>query len=277
MTGEPKTAALKSGSDDCFALPEKERRGSCYYDCVVFYPTGEELLRQVLGERPLVDGHANSRREEVLDRGVIALRTKKGVYVGWRLLKTDPAYASFDVFRSARSEPLKLNAEPVWQTTDFVDTAAPQTDGLSYSVRLSKPGASISSAAGCVVVPPAVDGTPYLSIPLADAKETFQKIAFSDLDGDGIPDFVVKQPNSNIDPATPYWHRSETPYTLEGYRHEGRCYGRSIWAGPSRRVSGTHRSSCMTWMETARPRSSPKRERGIRETRKAESKRARNG
>lgn len=209
--------------DDCFALPEKERRGSCYYDCIIFYPTGEELLRQVLGDRPQIDGHAKSRREEVLDRGVVALRTKEGVYVGWRLLKTDPADASFDVFREVPgSKPLKLNTEPVWQTSDFVDTAAPQADGLSYSVRLSKRGASTSSAAGYAVVPPAVDGTPYLSIPLADAKETFQKIAFSDLDGDGIPDFVVKQPNSNIDPATPYWHKSETPYTLEGYRHDGK-------------------------------------------------------
>ena len=109
--------------DDRFALPDEERRGSCYYDCIMFYPTGEELVRQVLGERTQVDGHAKSRREEVLDRGAIALRSGKDVYIGWRLLTTDPADASFDVFREVPgSKPLKLNAEPVRQTTDFVDT-----------------------------------------------------------------------------------------------------------------------------------------------------------
>lgn len=50
--------------------------------------------------RPAMLGWAAERIEEQLGRGVSALRTDAGVYVGWRLLKSDPAGIAFNVYRS---------------------------------------------------------------------------------------------------------------------------------------------------------------------------------
>ena len=89
--------------------------------------------------KPKVQGYAQQRVSEKLDRGVVATRVDGGkVYVSWRLLDSDPKDVAFDVFRIDRSDtakyqinkdvvatPEKLNKEPIRQTTDFIDTAAP--------------------------------------------------------------------------------------------------------------------------------------------------------
>ena len=65
-------------------------------------------------------GWAKERIEEKLDRGLIAIKSEKGVYLGWRLLKSDPADVAFNVYRGST----KLTAKPLRTTTDFVDTSA---------------------------------------------------------------------------------------------------------------------------------------------------------
>ncbi|MDP6507247.1 MAG: FG-GAP-like repeat-containing protein, partial [Planctomycetota bacterium] len=80
----------------------------------------------------------------------------------------------------------------------------------------------------------------FISIPL-QGDYTFQKAGIADLNGDGRYDFVIKQPNSNIDPYRFYWHPSPESYTLEAYLHDGtflwkRKLGwsieRGIWYSP---------------------------------------------
>ena len=63
---------------------------------------------------------------EHLGRGVVAVRaSERTVYVGWRLLGTDPAEIAFNVYRSTDGgAPSKLNAAPIMATTDFVDATA---------------------------------------------------------------------------------------------------------------------------------------------------------
>src|SRR5262245_27309318 len=65
-------------------------------------------------------GWAKERIEEKLDRGLIAIKSEKGVYLGWRLLKSDPADVAFNVYRGST----KLTAKPLRTTTDFVDAGA---------------------------------------------------------------------------------------------------------------------------------------------------------
>lgn len=68
-----------------------------------------------------------------------------------------------------------------------------------------------------------------------------QKVGIGDLDGDGRLDFVIKQPEGNIDPYEEYWTRSPETYKLEAYRHDGRflwrfdlgwSIERGIWYSP---------------------------------------------
>ncbi|MGY4761766.1 hypothetical protein [Paenibacillus mucilaginosus] len=45
---------------------------------------------------------------ERLDRGLVAVKTGQGVYVGWRKLGTDPEHVEFDLYRNGK----KVNPKP---------------------------------------------------------------------------------------------------------------------------------------------------------------------
>jgi rhamnogalacturonan endolyase len=64
---------------------------------------------------------------ERLDRGLVAMVTAEGkIYLGWRLLITDPAAIACNVYRStAGGKPVRLNRQPITQSTNFLDDAAP--------------------------------------------------------------------------------------------------------------------------------------------------------
>ena len=50
------------------------------------------------------------------------VETAEGVYVNWRLLREDDPKIAFNVFRQKDGARVKLNATPITQTTDFLDT-----------------------------------------------------------------------------------------------------------------------------------------------------------
>ncbi len=167
---------------------------------------------------PKVNGWAGERPVEPMDRGVVAVETGDGVYVGWRLLKDDPAMIAFDVFREKGGQRLKLNAAPLAQTTDFVDTNKFEA-GASYTVEPA-PGFSGSAQAVNAI---GLEGrkTPYIRIPLATTNATAQKVGIGDLDGDGVYDYVVKQPGGNVDPWIKYWYKSPETFKIEARKADG--------------------------------------------------------
>jgi len=159
---------------------------------------------------------------ERIDRGLIARPMAGGkVYVGWRLLQSDPADVAFNVYRrTAGAAPVKLSAEPIRKTTDFIDAAAPKGSEHAWFVR-PLVGGKEGPASPEATATPADEALPYISIKL-DGKHTFQKVGIADLDGDGRYDFVIKQPDANIDPYEQYWKPSPSTYKLEAYRHDGK-------------------------------------------------------
>ncbi len=68
-------------------------------------------------------GWAGTRVEEKINRGMLALNIGDGsVYLGWRLLKSDPEDVAFNVYRSNAGGPaIGLNGSPLTGTTDFID------------------------------------------------------------------------------------------------------------------------------------------------------------
>jgi rhamnogalacturonan endolyase len=145
------------------------------------------------------------------------------VYVGWRLLASDPSDIAFNVFRSAEREGprTKLNAEPITDSCNFVDTTA---EGRSWHYVVQAVGGN-----GAVAASESVRSDPedaqrgYLSIPL-QGDYGASKVAIADLDGDGVYDFIIKQPAVSIDPGSP--RRSRDTYKIETYN--GRT-GRFMW------------------------------------------------
>jgi rhamnogalacturonan endolyase len=65
---------------------------------------------------------------ESLDRGVVAVKDDTQIYVGWRLLATDPKDIAFNVYRGET----RLNASPITKSTNFLDAAGGVDD--SYKV-----------------------------------------------------------------------------------------------------------------------------------------------
>lgn len=138
---------------------------------------------------------ANAQRVmERLDRGLVAIRQEDGrVYVGWRLLGTDPENMAFNLYRKTGSQTVRLNQQPLRQSTNFVDTGASPAQTTAYFVcpvlnnREQAPSESIELVANA----PAQG---YVTIPLQTRTGyTPNDASAGDLDGDGRYDLVVHQ------------------------------------------------------------------------------------
>ena len=149
------------------------------------------------------------RQMESLGRGVVAIRSGNAqAYVGWRLLATDPASVSFNVYRSANgTTATKLNASPITATTDYVDTTVSFTVSNAYTIRPVINGVEQTPSAA-FTLPANVAVQQYLGIPLQipAGGTTPDAVAYTyeandcsvaDLDGDGEYEVLVRWEPTN--------------------------------------------------------------------------------
>ncbi len=188
--------------------------GSCYFDYLEF---NELIVREL----PPVNGWATERVTEKLDRGVVAMPMPGNqVYVGWRLLADDPEDIAFNLYRSAADSAFAIvNDEPIAATCDFVDGSPVLGLENTYAV-IAVAGGAEGEHITSDPVTPSEEGRPYISIPL-QGDHDFQKAAIADLNGDGRYDYVIKQPNANVDPWHLYWKPSPSTYKIEAYLSDG--------------------------------------------------------
>jgi len=230
-------AEVQAPADQMYVRFTGESETLAWVDDVAIAPAAPQAPA---AHRPKVEGYAKARVRERLGRGVIAVPAGNGkVYACWRLLDTDPADTVFNIYRAAAGgQAVKLNATPIRQTTDFLDSSAPAAEMLDYSVRPVLNGAEGEADSAATRAGETWRG--YFSIPLL-GDYTFQKAGIADLDGDGRLDFVIKQPADNIDPYEQYWQRSPGTYKLEACRHDGKplwqydmgfSIERGIWYSP---------------------------------------------
>ena len=165
-----------------------------------------------ISPKPKVEGWAQERVKEPLDRGVVAVRTGAGVYVGWRLLETDDPGVAFNVYRTTNGRSFKkVNSRPVSATTDFLDKNAPA--GSSYQFRPVVARKELPASRTVAALE-----QNYVRVPFQGDYPS-QKVAVADLNGDGAYDFVIKQPQQRTDPGS--WHRSDDTFKLEAYLADG--------------------------------------------------------
>ena len=197
-------------------------------------------LGSLLGAAPV--------RMEKLDRGLVAIRTgSTQVYLGWRMLGTDPDDVSFNLYRSiGGASATKLNASPLTLTTDYRDSpgSGALASGVAYHVRPIIDGVE-QAASETFTLPPDAATQPFLSVPIeAPAGGTTpdgvaytysaNDLAPADLDGDGRLDLVLKWEPSNAKDNSQSGHTGNVfmdGYTLAGARLWRIDLGRNIRAG----------------------------------------------
>lgn len=142
------------------------------------------------------------RQMEKLDRGLVAAKTDDGIYVGWRMLGTDPESISFDVYRDGE----KINEQPISSSTNFLDKDG--TKESSYQIRV------LSGNDKKLTDPVNVWSEEYLDVPLQkpeggtiDGNSYTYKAndaSVADLDGDGQYEIVLKwDPTNSQDNSRP--------------------------------------------------------------------------
>jgi rhamnogalacturonan endolyase len=154
---------------------------------------------------------------EKLDRGLTAIVNSEGkVYLGWRLLASDPPDVAFHVYRrTARGRPVRVSSQPVRTSTNLVDAGASLDERNAWFVRPvvrgreQEPSPTVTLSANA----PA-DQTIRFKL---QGNYLFNRVGIADLDGDGVFDYVIKQPGAGhgLDPGT--IRPSPDTFKLEAY------------------------------------------------------------
>lgn len=179
-----------------------------------------EILEPCHEPKPKVEGFAKERVEEKINRGLCAMLSQdgNGVYLSWRLLKNDAGNTGFMVERIVDGKKKRLNNKPIVTTCDFIDTA-PISGKAIYRVYPAVKG-NVEQIVGEIEVDfSEMNPKNYTSIKLRnDARAG--KIAIADLNGDGVYDYIIRTPASNIDPGMP-GDTIGTTYKIEAYLSDG--------------------------------------------------------
>lgn len=202
---------LLMGCAACATHAQDPRESHYYYE--VLDPRHEA--------KPLTEGFATERVTERLNRGLTATPATDGksVYLSWRLLDTDAPTVAFNVYRESSGKTKRLNRKPITKTCDFTDKS-PAGEATYWVEATGSEGTTNGKATSNCVKASANGMKQYTSIPIADG-ETPGKLAIADLDGDGTYDFIVRTPNSNVDPGMPGDKTGKT-YRISAYLSTGR-------------------------------------------------------
>lgn len=164
------------------------------------------------------------------------------ILVSWRMLPTDDAKTTFDLYRStAGGKEVKLNASPIKNATCWQDKTA---DTRVYNIyRLTFAGKAETLDTHTITALQSSKGLPYISIPLASTS-SLSKYPFwandasvGDLDGDGKMEIVIKRlinitgrQGGDMNSAVPMTEKNTTLF--EAYKMDGTMLWR-ICCGPN--------------------------------------------
>lgn len=164
---------------------------------------------------------ATARQMENLDRGVVAVKVSSGVYISWRVLGTETADVTYNLYRDS----VKLTN--ISGASNYVDKSGTASSKYSVSAVINGNEQAMSSAVS-------VWGSNYLQIPLQipNGGTTPDGVAYTysandcsvgDLDGDGQYEIILKWDPSNAK------DNSQSGYTGNVYIDAYKMNGKRLW------------------------------------------------
>lgn len=201
-----------------------------YYVVYAVNEGGTSKASEIL-ETPLTE--VKHRQMEKLNRSLVAVDTENGIYVGWKMLGTDPESVTFDLYRNGE----KVNQEPIADSTNYLDEEG--TIDSKYQVRI------INGSGNPLTAEVDVWSEQHLSIPLdkpeggvtPDGVEytySANDASVGDVTGDGNYEVILKWDPSNSKDNSHTGYTGNVyidAYTLEGERLWRIDLGRNIRAG----------------------------------------------
>jgi len=160
------------------------------------------------------------RHMEYLDRGMIAVhKGADSVYVGWRMLGTEPQSIAFNLYRkTGNAAPVKLNKAPITTSTNYVDTKVDISQPNAYYVKVVAAGKEQAASKPFILAANA-PVQQYLNIPLRTPKGyTPNDVSVGDLDGDGQYEIIVHQTGRSRDTPSP---GLTDPPIFQAYKMDG--------------------------------------------------------
>lgn len=204
-------SAIIALSASCLAMQAQDTRERNYYF---------EILNPGHEAKPQVEGYATERVKEQLDRGLVAAPKAdgRGIHIGWRLLESDPTEVAFHLYRSANGKQKRLTKKPLREVCDFTDHDPAAGKADYWVTMIDGKGKVVGTSEKLCVERPLL--TNYRSIKLNNPKARVGKVAVADLNGDGTYDYIVRTPDSNVDPGMPGNMDGRT-YQIEAYLSDG--------------------------------------------------------
>lgn len=173
------------------------------------------------------------RQSEQLDRGLIAIKTNNGVFVGWRITGKEWTDVSYNIYRNGG----KINDVPIDGPSNYLDAGG--NTGDTYQVAAVTGGTEQALSPGVTArntnyfdVP--IDLPPGGSTPDGDYTYSANDASIGDLDGDGAMEIILKWDPSNAKDNAHEGYTGEViidAYKLNGTRLWRVNLGRNIRAG----------------------------------------------
>lgn len=168
-----------------------------------------KLLLLLFAITTSISAFSQQRLMEKIDRGVVAVTTDEGVFVGWRKFATDTNNVTYNVYRDNSL----ITSTPISVVSNYLDKEG--TSDSYYFIEVLENSVSTSKTDAVVVWS---DGYKEISLQLPDDEYESDDASVADLDGDGEYEIVVKLHKTHKDNSQ---SGTTDPVYLQAYKMNG--------------------------------------------------------